>query len=203
MTDSFRTIAAEAAARITRKRSRFEAFLIPTRSLEEVERALVELRKAHRDATHVCSAYRLRRDPEPEAGADDDGEPSGSAGLPMLQQLERADLVDVLAAVVRRFGGVKLGVGGLVRAYTDAVAEALGEADVVERAVTSTVEIRFPPSATPAILRTVHRFGAQIERIEYDAEATAAVTLPPSRVPEFTQVLRDASGGKAAVEVRT
>jgi uncharacterized YigZ family protein len=199
--DSFRTIAGEATARTTSKRSRFEAHLVPVRSLEEVREVLAKLRKAHRDATHVCSAYRLRGEPDPQCGSDDDGEPSSSAGMPILQQLERANLLDVLAVVVRHFGGVKLGVGGLVRAYAGVVAEAVASASIVERAIASEIEIRFPPSATSAVLRTVHRFDAQIERIEYDAEATALVSLPASRARDFIQALREASGGNAETEV--
>jgi putative IMPACT (imprinted ancient) family translation regulator len=121
----------------------------------------------------------------------------------MLQQLEREDLFDVLAAVVRHFGGVKLGVGGLVRAYSDAVGAALERASIVVRKVLTPIRVTYPPNATSAVMRTVHRFGANIGQIEYDAQATAIVTVPPSRVGAFREALREATGGTADAEVLT
>lgn len=202
MIDSFKTIRTPASARITRKRSRFLAFLLPVASIEEIMEAINGLRKEHHDAVHVCSAYRLHANPEPQAGSDDDGEPSGSAGGPMLQQLERAELLDVLAAVVRHFGGVKLGVGGLVRAYGDAVMAAIEAAAIVRRRLLSHIDVSYPPTLTSAVMRTIHQFGAEIERIEYDALAQAVVAVPTSRLAEFVGAMQEATGGQATVEVR-
>jgi uncharacterized YigZ family protein len=202
MIDSFQTIAKPASARITRKKSRFLAFLIPVGSLDEVEAELRRLRKTHHDANHVCFAYRLHSEPTPLSAAEDAGEPSGSAGLPILQQLQRAELLDLLAVVIRHFGGVKLGVGGLVRAYSDAVSAALTSARVIERAVTVEIEITFPPELTSPVMSIIHRLGATVARIEYDAQARAALALAPSRAQEFIRALRDATGGRASTEVK-
>jgi len=202
MIDSFQTIAESASARITRKRSRFLAFLIPVGSLDEVEAELRRLRKNHHDASHVCFAYRLHSEPAPLSAAEDAGEPSGSAGLPILQQLERAELLDLLAVVIRHFGGVKLGVGGLVRAYSDVVSAALTSARVIERTVAIEIEISFPPELTSPVMSIIHRLGAKVDRIEYDAQARAAVALAPSSVQEFIRALRDATGGRASTEVK-
>ena len=203
MIDSYRTIAEPVSARITRRRSRFLALLIPVSSLDEVERELRRLRKNHHNASHVCYAYRLHREPAPLSAADDAGEPSGSAGLPILQQLERAELLDLLAVVIRHFGGVKLGVGGLVRAYSDAVSAALTGAQVAERTLEIEIEIAFPPELTSPVMSVIHRLEARAARIEYDAQARATVSLAPSKAQEFIRALRDATGGRASSEVTT
>lgn len=201
MIDSFHTIPERVSARISRKRSRFHSFVLPVETLEDVDRELGALRREHRDAAHVCSAYRLRGESAALSGSADDGEPSGSAGLPILQQLEKAGIVDVLAAVVRYFGGVKLGVGGLVRAYSDAVAEALSTTTIVERRLETRLRITYEPSLTSAVMQTIHRLDANVERIEYDSEAVAVVTVPPSRACAFVDGLREATGGRAKAEV--
>ena len=202
MTDAYRTIRSAASARITRKRSRFLAHLIPVASLVEAHRAIERLHKEHHGARHICFAYRIHAEPTPLSGSDDAGEPTGSAGLPILQQLERVDLIDVLAAVVRHFGGVKLGVGGLVRAYSDAVVDAIECAEISVRSVSVQVEIAFTPDLTAAVMSTLHRLNAKIDRIEYDALAHATVTVPPSRAGELTRALREATGGRAHAEVK-
>lgn len=202
MIDSYRTIAEPTSARITRKKSRFLAFLVPVGSLDEVEAELRILRKSHHDASHVCFAYRVRTELAPLSAAEDAGEPSGSAGLPILQQLERAELLDLLAVVIRHFGGIKLGVGGLVRAYSDAVREALGSARIITHLIRIEIEISFPSEVTSAVMATIHRFGAEVSRIEYDARAHAIVALPPSKMGGFTDTLRDATGARATMEVR-
>lgn len=203
MIDRYRTIDAPASARIRRTRSRFLAYVLPVESPDEIEDELAEIRSAHHDARHVCHAYRLLGDPEPIAALDDAGEPSGSAGLPIMQQLERDALLNVLAVVVRYFGGVKLGIGGLVRAYGDAVRAAIDQGSIVERALEIELGIAFSPDLTSAVMGTIHRLGARVVRIEYDAEARAIVGLPPSRISAFADALREATGDRAKMEVRS
>ena len=202
MRDSFRTIAGPASARITRNRSRFLAFVQPVSTPDEVTEALAELRKTHHDATHVCSAYRLFGEIEIPSGSDDDGEPSGSAGDPILRRIEGADLENLLVAVVRYFGGVKLGVGGLIRAYADAAEEALKAAGTVTQTIETQVRIAFPPEVTSGVMGTIHRHSATVQHIEYDASGLARVSLPPSRVDAFLAALREATGAKAETSIR-
>jgi uncharacterized YigZ family protein len=201
MIDAYRTIEAPAHARISRKKSRFLAFVYPVASLEEIEFHRAELRRSYHNATHHCSAHRLLSKAEPIAASDDDGEPSGSAGPPILQQLEGADLLDVCAVVVRYYGGTKLGVGGLVRAYTDAVAAALEQAAIVEKQVEIEVRVTYPADVTSGVMATIHRHAARVTRIEYDTRATAIVGLPPSRVAPFLDAMREATGARATTEV--
>ena len=201
MIDGFRTVAESASARLNRKKSRFLAFLIPVSSIEDIDRVRERLRKAYHDASHLPSAYRLL---EGEGGvisrADDAGEPAGSAGVPILRRIEGSELVNVLIVVVRYFGGVKLGIGGLARAYSDAAAGAIAEARIVERRIEAKIAVRFPPELTSAVMGAIHRHGASLEGIEYDGEGRATIVVPPSRAEGLIAALRDATGGRAKMK---
>ena len=201
MIDAFRTIDSPATSRLNEKRSRFLGHVIPVSTVDEAAEALAALRRATHDATHHCSAYRLLDDDEIHSHADDDGEPSGSAGLPILQQLEKAALVNVLAVVIRYYGGAKLGVGGLVRAYGAAIAEALAGARIVTRCIEVEVLVRFDPHLTSTVMSAIHRHPVKEQGIEYDREAQIRVTVAPSQVERFVHAVRDATGARAHVEV--
>jgi len=201
MIDSYLTLAKPATARVNRKKSRFLGFVFPIDSAERIEEKRAELRRTYRDATHHCWASRLLCDELVIESADDDGEPAGSSGPPILHHLSGADVVNVLAVVVRYYGGTKLGVGGLIRAYGDTAHEALAKAPVVRKRVTVHLQVSYPPEVTSGVMATLHRFDAQIERIEYDALATAVVGLPPSQVNRFRDAIREATGAQATMEV--
>lgn len=113
------------------KKSRFIGYLYPVRNVEEAQEIIHELNKEHYKATHVCTAYILEDDASIQKG-NDDGEPSGTAGLPMLEVLKQNNLTYILAVVVRYFGGIKLGAGGLIRAYSHGVSVALDKAQVIQ-----------------------------------------------------------------------
>ena len=203
MKDAFRTLAAPSSAKLVRQRSRFVAFLDPIASAEEARVRLADLRRKYHDASHCSSAYRLLGDPTPVEGSDDDGEPAGSAGTPILLQLAGAGLENVLAAVVRYFGGVKLGVGGLARAYGDAVAAALASASMVERRVTLELVVRFPLDTNPKVMSAIHHHEAKILDIRYDTEGHVAVALAPSQVEAFGRSITEGTGARARVEVKS
>jgi uncharacterized YigZ family protein len=200
MKDAFRTLAAPASAKLVRQRSRFIALLEPIEGAGDVHVRLGEIRRAYHDASHCCSAFRLVGDPFPSQGSDDDGEPAGSAGVPILLQLEGARLENVLAIVVRYFGGVKLGVGGLARAYSSAVAEALAKASIVEHALTIEFAVRFPLEANAGVMSAIHHHEAKILDIRYDTEGQAIVALAPSRVEAFRRSLTEGTGARARLE---
>lgn len=201
MIDSYRALADPAKGRITRKKSRFLAFLYPVGSPDEVEAKIAEVRSAHHDAAHHCTAYRLVASPEPIAASDDAGEPSGSAGAAILHRLEEADLLNILAVVVRYFGGTKLGVGGLIRAYGDATEAALEAARIVVRRVTVGVLIRFPADVNSGVMATIHRCGAEVQGVRFDESAEVRVRLAPSGVSAFRTAIREATGDRATTEV--
>ncbi len=196
MIEAYRTIAGPVATRLTRKKSRFIALLYPVSSEAGVERILKGLRREYHDATHRCSAYRLVSG---AARADDAGEPAGSAGPPILQALEGAGLYDVLAVVVRYFGGVKLGIGGLIRAYGDAARAAIEAAEIVTRVPQARVEVSFPPDLSSPVMGLVHRFGAKVEGIDYGTVGTVRLLIPKRALPEFSARLGDATGGRGGL----
>lgn len=138
---TYKTIASITQAEFKDKGSRFIAFAYPIQTLEEVKQYVSILREEHHKARHWCYAYRLGVDGT-QFRANDDGEPAGSAGRPILGQIDSAGLTDVLVIVVRYFGGTLLGVPGLIHAYKTAAAEALTVAEVIEKNVEKTVWLR-------------------------------------------------------------
>ena len=130
--DSYRSVAARAEGLFKDNGSRFIAFIHPVETEEEVRGIVASYRKEYHDARHHCYAYRLGYKGD-VFRASDDGEPSGSAGRPILGQIDSAGLSDVLVVVVRYFGGIKLGIPGLIRAYKTSTADAIAHAEVVEK----------------------------------------------------------------------
>lgn len=201
MIDSYLTIKDPTLHKITRKKSRFIALLSPALSQDDVQRRLDDVRKSYHDATHYCFAFRLLIDDTIIEASSDDGEPSGSAGHPILQQLVGKDLCNVLAIVVRYYGGTKLGVGGLMRAYSDAVSEALEQASVITRTLMAHITIRFPVEVNSSVMSIVHRFSARIESLVYEEPVRIEIKLPPSQVETFRAVLTEATGARIELEV--
>ncbi len=200
MIDAYRTVQEPSISRINRKKSRFIAILTPIASERDALHELERIRKQYHDASHHCYAFRILEDAEIVKASHDDGEPSGSAGLPILQQIERYELCNVLGVVVRYFGGVKLGVGGLVRAYSDAVSEALDQTKIVTRKVLSQHTLLFPTEVNSNVMSVLHRFEARIESVTYEEPAHIELALPPSRVDAFRIALREATGARATLE---
>jgi len=150
---TYKTIAEPAEGIYKEKGSKFLAFAYPVTGEQDVKRHLQTLRQRFHDARHVCYAYRLGKKPPYTERANDDGEPSKSAGIPILQQIRKYDLTDTLVAVVRYFGGVKLGVGGLKRAYKTAAEDALQNATVTEKEITIPVQMQVPYEKLDTVLK--------------------------------------------------
>lgn len=128
----FVTIKEAVKAEVTEKKSKFIANFFPVQNEEEAEKMIKELKKKYHDARHNCTAYRIQEDNQVIEKASDDGEPSGTAGLPMLNILQKNNLCNVLVVVTRYFGGILLGTGGLVRAYSDSLLKAIEKGELVE-----------------------------------------------------------------------
>lgn len=186
--------------RLREKASVFLAELHPASGAPERQAILQRLRKRDHDATHHCSAWRQGTPPE-SWGSDDDGEPSGTAGRPMLLVLEGHDLTDVLAVVVRWFGGTKLGTGGLVRAYTEAVQGALAEAEALGLLETVRIlregRIAVAPPQAHLPFSVLGAFPeAEILGQDYaEGEACVRFRLPPERVADLEALWRERSRG--------
>jgi len=164
---------------------------------------LAGLRKRFHDATHHCYAYRLLDVPTETVleQSEDDGEPTGSAGAPILHTLQHAELLNVLCVVIRYFGGSKLGVGGLIRAYGDTAAEALEVSDVVRQEIRASITIRFPVEVNSGVMSTIHKFTVGVQSVSYEQGPSVAISLPPSQVDGFIAAITEATGARARLEV--
>lgn len=150
--DTYRTIETPAEGLFRDRGSRFIAYAFPVKSNEEIQMHLDALRKEHHGARHHCYAWRLG--PQGDAHrSNDDGEPSGTAGKPILNQLLSAGITNVLVVVVRYFGGTLLGVSGLINAYKSAAADAIAHATIVDRHITEVYRLEFPYDAMNAVMK--------------------------------------------------
>ena len=186
------TLAGPVTAELDIRKSRFIAHAIPVADRDAAMQALRLLRNAHPSATHVCWALLAGG----QSGMSDDGEPSGTAGRPILEVLRHHDLDGVLAAVVRYYGGVKLGAGGLVRAYTDAIASALQQAQRVERIAQAelTVDIDYPDEAR--VRRWIEQEGAELVDSGYELRVRLVLRMPATKRDSARVALRDLTQGR-------
>lgn len=184
MEDTYKTIAAPSQAVYTEKRSKFLAFALPVRSVEEIKAQLEKYQKEYYDARHVCYAYMLGPQ-RTEFRANDNGEPSGTAGKPILGQINSNGLTDVLVVVVRYFGGIKLGTSGLIVAYRAAAAEALAGAEVIEKTVDEEVEVRFEYPFMNDVMRIVKEEEPEIVFQAYDMDCIVRLRIRRSMMPKL------------------
>jgi uncharacterized YigZ family protein len=187
------TLPAALEAELEIRKSRFIAYAIPVADRDAAMVELRRLRETHPAATHVCWALLAGG----QSGMSDDGEPSGTAGRPILEVLRHHDLDGVLAAVVRYYGGVKLGAGGLVRAYTDAIASALQDAPRVERIAFAqlTVEIGYPDEAR--VRRWIEQQHYALENSAYAMNVRLVMRMPANALDSARDALRDLTQGRA------
>lgn len=188
------TLAGPVMAELDIRKSRFIAHAIPVADRDAAMQTLRRLREEHPTATHVCWALLAGG----QSGMSDDGEPSGTAGRPILEVLRHHDLDGVLAAVVRYYGGVKLGAGGLVRAYTDAIASALQHAERVERIAQAelAVEIGYPDEAR--VRRWMEQEGAELVDSVYGFSVRLVLRMPATMCDAARVALRDLTQGRAS-----
>ncbi len=187
------TLSTAVSSELEIRKSRFIAHAIPVADRDAAMAELRRLREENPTATHVCWALLAGG----QSGMSDDGEPSGTAGRPILEVLRHHDLDGVLAAVVRYYGGVKLGAGGLVRAYTDAIARVLQDAPRVERIAQAllTVEIAYPDEAR--VRRWIEQEGYTLADSGYEMEVRLTVSMPVTAVDGARAALRDMTQGRA------
>lgn len=182
--DEYRTIAAPSEAIYTEKRSKFIAIALPVRTVEEVKMRLEEYQKKYYDARHVCYAYMLGHERK-DFRANDNGEPSGTAGKPILGQINSNELTDVLVIVARYFGGIKLGTSGLIVAYRTAAAEALAAAAFVERTVDDEVEVLFEYPFMNDVMRVVKEEEPTIVSQTYDMDCMMRLRIRRLSMPRL------------------
>ena len=189
------TLAAAVQAELEIRKSRFLGLAIPVVDRDAAMEELQRLRAVHSTATHVCWALLAGG----QSGMSDDGEPSGTAGRPILEVLRHHELDGVLAAVVRYYGGIKLGAGGLVRAYTDAIAAALKHAERIERIAWSLLAVEIAFADEPRVRRWIDQAGFTLADSAHGIEVTLTIRLPASGYEGACASLRDLTQGRARV----
>lgn len=174
--DIYNTISGSSNGVYKEKGSKFLAFLYPVSDVEEVKTLVEGAKSEFFDARHVCYAYRLGREGNLWRAVDD-GEPSGTAGRPILGQLLSAEITNVLAIVVRYFGGTKLGVSGLINAYKSATTDAIANAEIIERTVDKEMLLEFHFNQTNSVMQLIRKFDAKIKEQIYDNKTVIRVVL--------------------------
>ena len=184
--DTYKSIAEQSEGLFKDNGSRFIARAYPVESETEVKEIVSALRKEYFDARHHCYAYRLGLDGTTWR-ASDDGEPSGSAGRPILGQIDSAGLSDVLVVVIRYFGGIKLGIPGLIRAYKTSTADALAAARVIEKVAGRWYTLHFPYDSLPAVMKVVKDLGLPQRGQSFLADCSLEVRVRRSLEPDFLE----------------
>jgi uncharacterized YigZ family protein len=164
-TDEYQTIEHLSEGSYKEKGSRFIAIAVPVQTIDELKQQIEKIRKQYHDARHHCYAYRLGPEPH-ESRQNDDGEPSGTAGKPIYGQIQSFGLTNILIVVVRYFGGVKLGTGGLIQAYKTAARDAITKGKIITRTWNVTLEIRFDYVHMDPVMRIIRDEGGRIIRQE-------------------------------------
>ncbi|MFW2454867.1 IMPACT family protein [Methyloversatilis discipulorum] len=186
------TLASAVHSDLTIKKSRFIGCVEPMRDRASAQARVLELWRQHPGATHVCWALLAGG----QSAAVDDGEPSGTAGRPMLEVLRHQDLEGVLATVVRYYGGINLGAGGLVRAYTDAVASALTGAVKVPLTKLRMLRCTLPYALEGTVRREIDTARATLVDVTHDSVVTMTISLPEPDAASFIARLNDAGQGR-------
>lgn len=188
MEDTYRTIEAKAKGLYKEKGSRFIAFAFPVHTEEEIKGILEELRGKYYDARHHCYAYRLGADKQ-RFRINDDGEPSSTGGKPIFGQIVSNDLTNILIVVVRYFGGIKLGVSGLINAYRTAAADALDHAVVVEKTEDETVRIKFSYAVLNDVMRIIKDMEPVVLERNFELECRMTLALRKTLLPVLQERL--------------
>lgn len=196
--DSYRTIAAPVRVSVRERSSKFIAFAYPVACEEESRAHLEALRKEYYDATHHCWAMRTGVGASEATRSSDDGEPSGTAGKPILGQILSHGLTNVMIVVVRYFGGTKLGVPGLIAAYKEAAAEVIAESEIAERTVDVLFTVRFPYLAMNEVMRVVKEMQPDIHAQHFDNLCVIEMSIRRSKAEELRGKLEKCEG--AAIE---
>ena len=189
MEDKYLTINAPSEGLYKEKGSKFIAFAVPVSNVEQIKTILEEKRKEHHDARHVCYAYILGVD-KADYRSNDDGEPSGTAGRPILGSILSAGVTNVLIAVVRYFGGTKLGTSGLINAYKVASADALENAEIVEKTVDEEIHISFDYLVMNDVMKIIKDVAPQVLSQQFDNNCNMVLSIRKGDAPNLIERLK-------------
>ena len=191
--DSYKSIAAESRGLFKDNGSRFIAHAYPVETEEEVKEIVAALKKEYYDARHHVYAYRLGYLGD-KFRANDDGEPSGSSGRPVLGQIDSNELSDILVVVVRYFGGIKLGIPGLIRAYKTATADAIANAEIVEKIACKRFKVHFGYMGMNNVMKVFKDMGLDQKNQQFDMECSMETSVRLSQVDAFLERMNDVEG---------
>ena len=198
MDSEYKTIEKVSEAIFREKMSKFIAFAMPVRTVEEAKDAIDGIRNKYHDARHVCWAYMLGADRKTSM-LNDNGEPSGTAGKPILGQINSFGLTNIAVAVVRYFGGIKLGTSGLIAAYREATRLALENANIVVRAEEVTLTITFGYLVMNDVMKLVKGLGLRVLSQEFDNTCTMTMAVRRDQAQELAQRFTGIEGVNADV----
>jgi uncharacterized YigZ family protein len=182
------------------KRSKFLTFVGEAADRTQAEQFIRHLREQHPQANHVCWAYIAGHPNTTLRSMSDDGEPSGTAGMPMLKVLEHSGLGDIVVAVVRYFGGTKLGTGGLQRAYSDAVALGLAELPTKTKVSRTLMTLKYDYDVDGAVSRLLGRYDVEVMEVDYSEQVVSHIAVADSQQLEFQQTLVNITSGKIHIK---
>ncbi|MFJ6461495.1 YigZ family protein [Streptomyces sp. NPDC091387] len=200
MQEQYRTVARAGVHETEVNRSRFICALAPAATEQEAQEFVARVRREHPTASHNCFAYVIGADASVQK-ASDDGEPGGTAGVPMLQMLTRREMRYVVAVVTRYFGGVKLGAGGLIRAYGGAVGEALDALGTLTRQRFRLATVTVDHQRAGRLENELRATGRTVREVRYAEAVTIEIGLPDADVAEFRRWLAGATAGEAELEL--
>lgn len=200
MQEQYRTVARAGVHESEINRSRFICALAPAATEQEAQEFVASVRREHPGATHNCFAYVIGADASVQK-ASDDGEPGGTAGVPMLQMLTRREMRYVVAVVTRYYGGVKLGAGGLIRAYGGVVGEALDAIGTLTRRRFRLATVTVGHQRAGRLENELRATGRTVRDVRYAEAVTIEIGLPDADVEEFRSWLADATAGEAELEL--
>ncbi|GIN76099.1 MULTISPECIES: YigZ family protein [Bacillus] len=196
MLQSYLTVAGEGTHEIVIEKSRFICHLSRVSTEEEAQNFINHIKKQHWNATHNCSAYVIGENDQIQK-ANDDGEPSGTAGVPMLEVLKKRNLKDTCAVVTRYFGGIKLGAGGLIRAYGKSVSEGLNHVGVVERKLMRVIHTTVNYTWIGKLENELRESPYQIKDIHYADDVEFETYVKESEKQAFTEWITELTNGKS------
>jgi uncharacterized YigZ family protein len=199
MLKSYRTLLAPGEETIIIKKSRFIGYAMPIQSEEEALAFIASIQKKHWDATHNCYAYVFGPHHEVQK-SNDDGEPAGTAGKPILEVIKQERLHDVAVVVTRYFGGIMLGAGGLIRAYSQTAAAGLHAAGIVTRQLFRKIAVHMDYTWLGKVENEIHAGGFLIDHIEYLDRVTVYALVPVDDAERFHKVLINATNGQAELQ---
>lgn len=192
MSDTYLTISEISEGYYTEKRSKFYAFAHPVETVDEVKDIVAMYRKKFYDARHVCWAYMLGHE-RIDFRANDDGEPSSTAGKPILGQINSSELTNILVVVIRYYGGVNLGTGGLIVAYRTAAADAIANANIEERLIEQEIVYNYPYIMMNDVMRVVKDMQPRIISQTFDNTCEIKLSIRKSEVPRLKSMLEKLS----------